>query len=168
LIPLSVSRPDWEAFTKGCKTCLGYDPIAEIDDAGLSRQAGAFLATLSLSDDPLDSIKSGHHSAEHFFISCMSEATGLCVIQILAATRLQYLTVAKTIKPFGIFSGSFKAWTEAILHFCQKDSYPEARKEFTDVYQAFMKDKGFMQVFSGYNEVETNDGIILLRRGRHS
>jgi hypothetical protein len=160
--------PDWKIFIKICQEELGYSPTRGLDNEHIPTDSpSAFLASLDMSNDPLQSLRMENRAWNHFHASFIAVGTEYFLLEVAVNTNLcllykgtQYVN-NKTV--LVILTGSILDWHNAIVKLCQKNKSEETRAIMNHCL-VHLQESGFRDIWREYDKIQLDDGTLTLVR----
>jgi len=164
IYPLAISKAEWSIFIDVCQRYLGYSPTRGVDGCHLEiDDPAAFLGSLNMENDPLETLRLGSGVFEHFSITflavldeeavCLMTRTPLKVYWKADSKRKNFIT---------LLSGTMDEWYRAILAGCTTSANPILRWVMNHVIAHFER-VGFREIFSRFKKQQLQDGTFVLK-----
>lgn len=167
--PLAMTQVDWPTFIKVCQEYFGSSPTRGIDESNIEiKSPSAFLACLSLDNDPINQLRHGWRmggSFEHVSFAFIFALTKTLVTTLAVDTELNMsiYEVQDSDEIITLVSGSMKTWRDEIIKWCTPKTNKHLRKIMNICYIHF-KNSGFHEIWCGYEQTVLDETFILKPR----
>lgn len=164
--PIAMTQVDWPSFIKICQEYFGSSPTRGIDTCNIPvKSPSAFLACLSLDNDPINQLRHGWRmggSFEHVSFAFIFVLTKSLIPILAVNTELNMSTydVKDSDEVITLLSGSMKTWRDEIIKWCSDVSNKHIRK-FMNICYVHFKGSGLGEVWCGFDQVILDDTFIL-------
>lgn len=164
--PLAVTRPDWEIYIKMVQETLGFSPSSGLGETYIKIESpAAYLATLDLSNRPLQQLRRGHFinsTFEHFSMSFICSLESDLVTALLHRFSNLNFLVSKGRKEYlVIVTATMADWYVAIRRGLNVSQDEDIRQFFHNLYALFTL-YGFQDVWSDLEKSQGRDGYTVM------
>ena len=165
ILPIAMTRVAWGDYIKLVQDHFGFSPTRGLDKNGISpSDPQAYLATLDLSNHPLQQLSSYNDSWHHvhcsFFLKINKSQIGYLYASFHGLSIKFYDNEEDTLI---LMTGSMLGWFESIRMNCNGNKHHKVRLIYNEIYNYF-KQSGFKNLWSGFKIKTLRDGTFVLKR----
>jgi len=124
IVPIAHTQVDWKIYIKFIEELLGFSPTRGLDEESVNiKDPAAFLATLSLDNNPLQNLRNciaTNSTAKHIMFSFAAHIDLPMILEISSLYDLKtlYKRDKKDIDYVAIVSGTMEQWYWSIVKGC--------------------------------------------------
>lgn len=157
VIPISVTRPDWQIYTDTLQELLKINPRKALDAEEIAlTDMKAFLLTLGLDGKINKSQNPYNKGNKHVFISFLTVIDEETILELLSY-NLVFIHKERKKDFVVLMTGSLSQWHDACVVGCDN---PITRIVFNNVVKC-LEQIGFKIIFYNYKKVYEHEGFVL-------
>lgn len=160
--PLAIPKVDFKTLVEVCQKTLGYSPTRGLDNNKIDIESpSAYAATLSLENNPVDSL-SGHVALHHYFFAFLVVVDGEVLNDLSIYSMLRVYAKPARKNYLVILTGDLLEWREAIVQGCQEERTYDFRS-LMSIILGMLEQAGFAGLWKGYSQVLLEDKTTVLK-----
>jgi hypothetical protein len=166
IVPISISKPDWQLFIKATHKAIGYSPTRIIDSQNLQiGNTESFLHALGyFKSQEYDIKKILETTLDHIYISFFMELDGQLYTQLLESTKnIDYFRSEESRYKNDVViiaTGNLYSWRNICINL---NNTFEARQLSYKIYEILIS-IGYKNIFNDYKIIQNVDGSSQLER----